>query len=183
MRKAVLYPVDVPLTADSSCASRMTRKHSALYLREINQNNTHTALASMSTYYRWVVFEFLHCKSVKDHLKIKLCSLFCGWILVVVRSTYEQWSQEMSCGILCLTHRTFHTCRVWPFPNWSKITTLCTVSVYYLASGSIPVFYIWPYSPLDRSTHISHNKTSYCEWTCSMILLEWMIRCQCVQEV
>jgi hypothetical protein len=32
----------------------MARKHSMLNLREINRNNTHTALASMLTYHGWV---------------------------------------------------------------------------------------------------------------------------------
>jgi hypothetical protein len=50
--KAVLYPVEVPPPiADSFHVATMTRKHSVLNLREINRNNTHTALASVLTYY------------------------------------------------------------------------------------------------------------------------------------
>jgi hypothetical protein len=38
--------------ADSSNVASIARKHSVLNLREINRNNTHTALASVLTYYR-----------------------------------------------------------------------------------------------------------------------------------
>jgi hypothetical protein len=49
--KAVLYPIEVPLPiADSFHFTTMARKHSVLNLREINRNNTHTALASVLTY-------------------------------------------------------------------------------------------------------------------------------------
>jgi hypothetical protein len=37
--------------ADSFHVATMTKKHSALNLREINRNKTHTALASVLTYY------------------------------------------------------------------------------------------------------------------------------------
>jgi hypothetical protein len=37
--------------ADSSNVTTIARKHSVLNLREINRNNTHTALASVLTYY------------------------------------------------------------------------------------------------------------------------------------
>jgi hypothetical protein len=37
--------------ADSFHVATMTRKHSVLNLREINRNNTHTALASVLPYY------------------------------------------------------------------------------------------------------------------------------------
>jgi hypothetical protein len=37
--------------ADSSNVATIARKHSVLNLREINRNNTHTALASVLTYY------------------------------------------------------------------------------------------------------------------------------------
>jgi hypothetical protein len=36
----------------------MARKHSVLNLREINRNNTHTALVSVLTYYGWVSLIF-----------------------------------------------------------------------------------------------------------------------------
>jgi hypothetical protein len=50
--KAVLYPVEAPPPiADSSNVATIARKHSMLNLREINRNNTHTALASVLTYY------------------------------------------------------------------------------------------------------------------------------------
>jgi hypothetical protein len=39
------------LIADSSNVATIARKHSVLNLKEINRNNTHTALASMLTYY------------------------------------------------------------------------------------------------------------------------------------
>jgi hypothetical protein len=44
--------------ADSSNVATIARKHSVLNLREINRNNTHTALASVLTYYGWVSFIF-----------------------------------------------------------------------------------------------------------------------------
>jgi hypothetical protein len=44
--------------ADSSHVATMARKHSVLNLREINRNNTHTALASVLTYYGWVSLIF-----------------------------------------------------------------------------------------------------------------------------
>jgi hypothetical protein len=37
--------------ADSFHVATMARKHSVLHLREINRNSTHTALASVLTYY------------------------------------------------------------------------------------------------------------------------------------
>jgi hypothetical protein len=37
--------------ADTSNVATIARKHRVLNLREINRNNTHTALASVSTYY------------------------------------------------------------------------------------------------------------------------------------
>jgi hypothetical protein len=40
--------------ADSSNVATIAREHSVLNLREINRNNTHTALASVLTYYGWV---------------------------------------------------------------------------------------------------------------------------------
>jgi hypothetical protein len=40
--------------ADSFHVATMARKHSVLNLREINRSNTHTALASVLTYYGWV---------------------------------------------------------------------------------------------------------------------------------
>jgi hypothetical protein len=50
--KAVLYSVEVSSTiADSFHVATMARKHSVLNLREINKNNTHTALAFVLTYY------------------------------------------------------------------------------------------------------------------------------------
>jgi hypothetical protein len=50
--KAVLYPVEVPPPiAENIHVATIARKHSVLNLREINRNNTHTALASV-TYYR-----------------------------------------------------------------------------------------------------------------------------------
>jgi hypothetical protein len=53
--KAVLYPVEVsPPMAETLHIATMARKHSVLNLREINRNNTYTALASMLTYYGWV---------------------------------------------------------------------------------------------------------------------------------
>jgi hypothetical protein len=53
--KAVLYPVEVPPPiANSFFVATMARKHSVLNLREINRNNTHTALPSVLTYYEWV---------------------------------------------------------------------------------------------------------------------------------
>jgi hypothetical protein len=45
--------------ADSFHVATMARKHSVLNLREINRNNTHTALASVITYYGWVSLIFL----------------------------------------------------------------------------------------------------------------------------
>jgi hypothetical protein len=57
--KAVLYPVEVlPPIADSFHVATMARKHSMLNLQEINRNNTHTALASVLTYYGWVSLIF-----------------------------------------------------------------------------------------------------------------------------
>jgi hypothetical protein len=44
--------------ADSSNVFTIARKHSVLNLREINRNNTHTALASVLTYYGWVSLVF-----------------------------------------------------------------------------------------------------------------------------
>jgi hypothetical protein len=44
--------------ADSFDVATMARKPSVLNLREINRNNTHTALASVLTYYGWVSFIF-----------------------------------------------------------------------------------------------------------------------------
>jgi hypothetical protein len=38
-------------TADNIHVATIARKHSVLNLREINRNNTHTALASVLTYY------------------------------------------------------------------------------------------------------------------------------------
>jgi hypothetical protein len=50
--KVVLYPVEFPPPiADSFNVANMARKHSVLNLREINRNNTHTALASVLTSY------------------------------------------------------------------------------------------------------------------------------------
>jgi hypothetical protein len=50
--KAVLYSVEVPPSiADSSNVTTIARTHSVLNLREINRNNTHTALASVLTYH------------------------------------------------------------------------------------------------------------------------------------
>jgi hypothetical protein len=50
--KAVLYPIRSPAPlADSFNVATIARKHSVLNLREINRNNTHTALASVLTYY------------------------------------------------------------------------------------------------------------------------------------
>jgi hypothetical protein len=50
--KVVLYPVEVPPPiADSFHVAIMARKHSVLNLPQINRNNTHTALASVLTYY------------------------------------------------------------------------------------------------------------------------------------
>jgi hypothetical protein len=46
--KTVLYPAPI---ADNIHVATIARKHSVLYLREINRNNTHTALASVLTYY------------------------------------------------------------------------------------------------------------------------------------
>jgi hypothetical protein len=40
--------------ADRFHVATMARKHSVLNLREINRNNTHTALACVLTYYGWV---------------------------------------------------------------------------------------------------------------------------------
>jgi hypothetical protein len=40
--------------ADSFHVATIARKHSVLNLREINRNNTHSALASVLTYYGWV---------------------------------------------------------------------------------------------------------------------------------
>jgi hypothetical protein len=50
--KAVLYP------ADSIHVATIARKHSVLNLREINRNNTHTALSSVLTYYGGVSLIF-----------------------------------------------------------------------------------------------------------------------------
>jgi hypothetical protein len=50
---AALYMTEVPPRADS-CSS----KQSALNLREINRKNTHTAFASMLTYYGLIFFFF-----------------------------------------------------------------------------------------------------------------------------
>jgi hypothetical protein len=44
--------------ADSFNVATMAREHSVLNLREINRNNTHTALASVLTYYGWVSLIF-----------------------------------------------------------------------------------------------------------------------------
>jgi hypothetical protein len=44
--------------ADSFHVATTARKHSVLNLREINRNNTHTALASVLTYYGWVSLNF-----------------------------------------------------------------------------------------------------------------------------
>jgi hypothetical protein len=44
--------------ADSSHVATMARKHNVLNLREINRNNTHTALASVLNYYGWVSLIF-----------------------------------------------------------------------------------------------------------------------------
>jgi hypothetical protein len=44
--------------ADSSNVATIAREHSVLNLREINRNNTHTALASVLTYYGWVSLIF-----------------------------------------------------------------------------------------------------------------------------
>jgi hypothetical protein len=44
--------------ADSFHVATMARKHSMLNVREINRNNTHTALASVLTYYGWVSLIF-----------------------------------------------------------------------------------------------------------------------------
>jgi hypothetical protein len=44
--------------ADSFHVATMARKHSVLNLEEINRNNTHTALASVLTYYGWVSLIF-----------------------------------------------------------------------------------------------------------------------------
>jgi hypothetical protein len=57
-QKAVLYSVKSRPIAHSFHVATMTRKHSVLNLREINRNNTHTALASVLTYYVWVSLIF-----------------------------------------------------------------------------------------------------------------------------
>jgi hypothetical protein len=44
--------------ADSSNVATIARKHRVLNLREINRNNTRTALASVLTYYGWVSLIF-----------------------------------------------------------------------------------------------------------------------------
>jgi hypothetical protein len=44
--------------ADSFHVATMARKHSVLNLRDININNTHTALASVLIYYGWVSLIF-----------------------------------------------------------------------------------------------------------------------------
>jgi hypothetical protein len=44
--------------ADCFHVATMARKHSVLNLREINRNNTHTALVSVLTYYGWVSLIF-----------------------------------------------------------------------------------------------------------------------------
>jgi hypothetical protein len=49
--KAVLYPVEFPPPWQTAFMLPMARKHSVLNLREINRNNTHTALASVLTYH------------------------------------------------------------------------------------------------------------------------------------
>jgi hypothetical protein len=45
-----------------------------LNLREINRNNTHTAFASVLTYYGWVslLFYYFCCNTDKWYLKIQL---------------------------------------------------------------------------------------------------------------
>jgi hypothetical protein len=45
--KAVLYPTSPAPIAGSFHVATMAREHSVLNLREINRNNTHTALASV----------------------------------------------------------------------------------------------------------------------------------------
>jgi hypothetical protein len=47
--KAVLYPVEVP--PQTAFMLPQWQGNSVLNLREINRNNTHTALASVLTYY------------------------------------------------------------------------------------------------------------------------------------
>jgi hypothetical protein len=44
--------------ADSSNVATIARKHSVLNSREINRNNTHTALASVLTNYGWIFLIF-----------------------------------------------------------------------------------------------------------------------------
>jgi hypothetical protein len=58
--------------ADNIHVATLARKHSVLNLREINRNNTRTALAFMLNYYRWVslISQFLHCNAEKYYLKI-----------------------------------------------------------------------------------------------------------------
>jgi hypothetical protein len=70
---AVLNPVEVLFTAESSSAATMTRKQRALDFREINRNNIHTVLASVLTYYR---FFFLRRESVERYLQTYLLEIF-----------------------------------------------------------------------------------------------------------
>jgi hypothetical protein len=49
--KAVLYPAEVPSPSQTAFMLPQWQGNSVLNLREINRNNTHTALASVLTYY------------------------------------------------------------------------------------------------------------------------------------
>jgi hypothetical protein len=90
--------------ADSFHVATMARKHSVLNLREINRNNTHTALASVLTYYGWLflICSFLRCNAEKYYLKIYNFDthfLDVGIGSAVIRSTYERRSLETSYGL------------------------------------------------------------------------------------
>jgi hypothetical protein len=49
--KTVLYPVEVPPPHQTAFMFPQWQGNGVLNLREINRNNTHTALASVLTYY------------------------------------------------------------------------------------------------------------------------------------
>jgi hypothetical protein len=84
----------VPSTANSISAAIITTKKHITFINRINRNNTHTVVAFMLTYCRWVWFwvssleasETFWYNRVKDFVTVDLVSL---WTIVPISITRD----------------------------------------------------------------------------------------------
>jgi hypothetical protein len=87
---ADLYPIEVPLTADSSSAVKMTEKQRALNSRKIDRNNTYTTFPSVLIFTDEILVYVSYFKKNESRLMILMtvCLSVCVPLVAISRSLF-----------------------------------------------------------------------------------------------